>query len=389
MTEEEEIDIPSPDVPDFDVDVPDIPEPTEAQTKTVDDTIETAFKFAFAGVGQAGGRLAEMFQQLGYRRIAAVNTATQDLAPLKLEQSQKMKLGEEEGAGKDPEVAASLAKEHREDILDHLRKCFGDQFDRTIVCASAGGGTGAGAVTEVARIAKDLQNQLKCKHEKVGIILALPKLSEGTTPALNAHRTLQKCLGLVDEGVVSPLIILDNERISKIYPNLPVTKSLSTANSSVCQLFNLFNSLACKPSTFQSFDANDYKSVLDSGIVVLGATRVAEPEDQQKVSGAIRNNLKKTILSDGCDISTGKIAAAVVVAGRDVLDTVPQENLDHAFSQLNRILDGATVHQGIYVGSKPNMLVYTAIGGIAHPESKLDDLTKAAGVFTSTRRTEA
>ena len=386
---EDELDIPTPDVPDFDVDVPDIPEPTEAVSKTVDDTIETAFKFSFVGVGQAGGRLAEMFHQLGYRRVAVVNTATQDLATLKLDATAKFKLGDEEGAGKDPSKADALAKEHREDVLDHMRKCFGDQYDRTIVCASAGGGTGAGATAEISRIAKDLQTQLKCKHDKVGIILALPKLSEGTTPALNAHQTLQKCLGLVDEGVVSPLIILDNERISKIYPGLPVTKSLATANSSVCQLFNLSNSLACKPSTFQSFDANDYKAVLDSGIVVLGATKVSEPEDQAKVSGAIRNNLKKTILSDGCDISTGNMAAAVVVAGRDVLDTVPQENLDHAFNQLNRILDGATVHQGIYVGSKDNMLVYTAIGGIDHPESKLDDLTKAAGVFTSTKRTEA
>ena len=42
-----------------------------------------AFKFAFVGVGQAGGRIAQAFNTKGYARACAVNTTIQDLSELK------------------------------------------------------------------------------------------------------------------------------------------------------------------------------------------------------------------------------------------------------------------------------------------------------------------
>ena len=60
----------------FDLGLPDIPMPEPQEPKEeIKDKVDVAFKFAFIGAGQGGGRLAETFFELGYRRVCAINTA--------------------------------------------------------------------------------------------------------------------------------------------------------------------------------------------------------------------------------------------------------------------------------------------------------------------------
>mgnify|MGYP003316629931 CR=1 FL=1 len=54
----------------------------------------------------------------------------------------------------------------------------------------------------------------------------------------------------------------------------------------------LFNLTAAKDSTFTSFDRNDYNSILESGLMVFGASPVEKWDDPVSVSRAIRENVK-------------------------------------------------------------------------------------------------
>jgi hypothetical protein len=66
-----------------------------------------------------------------------------------------------------------------------------------------------------------------------------------------------------------------------------------------------------------------------------------------------------------------------LIGGKEVLDNIPQSNLDQAFDQFTRILSsGSTVHRGIYSGDKETLTVFTIIGGISTPKEKLDELMK-------------
>jgi cell division protein FtsZ len=361
-----EPDISMPDIP-----LPAAPEPT---TETNKDKCDVAFKFAFVGAGQGGSRIAEAFHRLGYRKLSAINTAQQDLNTINLDH--KLCIGEG-GAGKNPEVAKNKFAEHKEDVIDFMRGVFGDDFDRVFICAGAGGGTGAGTAVPLIHAAKELCEATKCPTKKVGVILALPKISEGKRVNANAHNTLKEVCGLVDEGVVSPLIILDNEKINKLYPGLAVAPFWKTANSSIAGLFHIFNLVAAKNSTFTSFDPNDYKHVLDSGTIVFGASPVEDWANGPSISKTVRDNLKNNILSGGVDLGTGTTAGVTIIGGQNVLENVPQENLDLAFQQFSRILGkGSTVHRGIYSGSQDNLTVYTAIGGLDTPHEKLEELKK-------------
>lgn len=361
--------------PEFDVSVPDIPLPQTQESQDIKDAFEGGFKFAFIGAGQGGGRIAQTFHKLGYRRVCAVNTAEQDLATLNL--PAKMCLGSSGGAGKNPTVAKAAFKERKEDVLDFMRRSFGPTLDRIFVCAGAGGGTGAGTVVQLVDTAVELQKALRCESAKVGVIVALPKLAEGKRVAANAYNTLNDLLFLVEKGNVSPLIIVDNEKIGTLYPNLAVDPFWDTANMSVCSLFHLFNTICIKHSHYTSFDKADLLTVLDSGLITFGANPVGKFDTETDISYAVRSNLRKNILTGGIDLNTGMVAASVVIGGVQILNSLPQAFIEHAFDQLNRMLKpGNTVHRGIYRGDRNTLVVYTIIGGLGRPEEKLAELKR-------------
>ncbi len=346
-------------IDDIGIDLPDIPMPDEnAQTREIEDEFEGAYKFAIIGVGQGGSRMAETFWNLGYRRVCVINTAKQDLKFINIPEDRKLLL-DHGGAGKNPETAEKIFQDNAEEIWDFFHGKLGTTYDRVLVCAGAGGGTGAGGAPVVFKIVKDNTSA------SVGFISALPTKAEGNQVAKNAKRTMQKVVEYTKDGILSPLIVLNNEKIKELYPGLSINKFWTTANSSVCSLFHLFNKISSQDSSYTTFDKADLDSVLNSGIITFGATPIkAEQANDTDISKAIRNNLKKNILA-GADISTGNIAACVMVVNNKLMDEVPQEALEHGFEQLNRLLvKDNTVHRGIYTSNKPGIAVYTVIGGL-------------------------
>ena len=256
---------------------------------------------------------------------------------------------------------------------------FKGAIDRIFVTVGAGGGTGAGVCSELIKTVREYQQTVKATSPYVGVVLALPKLSEGKKVSLNAYETLKEVCQLVEDKVVSPLIILDNEKINALYPKLPVSNFWQVANSNISALFHLFNNIVTKSSQHSTFDSNDLRTVLDSGIMVFGMTNVPNLSSEADISKAVRENLKRNVLCGDLDLSSGKIAATVAIADEKTLDSIPQEYLDNAFNQLNRTLQsGSTVHQGVYKGNKEGLSIFTAIAGISTPQAKLDALLKSS-----------
>ena len=354
-------------IDDIGIDLPDIPMPDEnAQIKEIEDEFTGAYKFAIVGVGQGGSRIAETFWNLGYRRVCIINTAKQDSKFINIPKDRKLLL-DHGGAGKNPEAAKKIFNDNSEEICDFFHDKLGTTYDRVLICLGAGGGTGAGGAPVVFKIIKENTSAT------VGFISALPTKSEGTQVAKNARMTMQKLIEYTKDKILSPLIVLNNERIKELYPRLPINKFWSTANSSVCSLFHLFNKISSEDSSYTTFDKADLDTVLNSGIITFGATLIkTEQANDTDISKAIRDNLKRNILA-GADISTGNVAACVMVVNNELINSVPQEALEHGFEQLNRILaKESMVHRGIYISNKPGIAVYTVIGGLEPAEGWFD-----------------
>ena len=362
---------------DIDIDIPDIPMPSDApEQQVLEDTFKSAFSVAVVGVGQGGGRLAETFWEVGYRKVICINTAKQDLNSCKIPEENKLLIGGE-GAGKNPAKAKEIFEANYEDVLDFCRRSFSGGFDRVLVCVGAGGGTGAGGGAVVINALHDLAQSLGIekdpKDAKVGAIVALPTRAEGSRVQDNAENAAGDIVQMVRDKTLSPLILLDNEKIKQIYPGLSINNFWKTANGSIVKLFHLFNQVSAQDSAYTTFDKADLDTVLSSGIITFGAMPIKHDNiSEAEISSAIRDNLRRNILA-GIDLKTGSSAACILMGGRDNLDNVSQDSIETAFDQLNRLLgEGSTVHRGIYSMSRPGLVVYTAIGGLQCPDHLFD-----------------
>lgn len=347
-----------------------------------EDEFESAVRMAFIGAGQGGGRLAQAFYDLGYRRVCAVNTTNQDLDPLSLDN--KLLIGNNRGgAGKDPEQGRLAAKESYEDIMDLMMRSWGESVEQIYCCVGAGGGSGTGSWETIIEIAHEFcksTNVEKPVEKHLGVIMTLPKRSEGSRVQANAWAAVTKALEYVEAGKINNLLILDNAKIHELYPKLSVKKFWPVANKNFAAVFHTFNLLAAQSSNYNTFDRADFRSVIRNGIMIFGMTRVQEYSGKEDISKAVRQNLRGTLLGDGFDLSTADKAAAIVVAHDDVLSDIPMENIDYAFNSLGRLLgnDGITLHNGIYEGRGDGMRVFTLISGLQPPQARLSELKALA-----------
>jgi cell division GTPase FtsZ len=361
----------------LDIDIP-VP-PLMHNVQDVKDRFDfdVAFNLAFVGCGQGGSRIAETFDKLGYGRTAAINTTVQDLKDIALADHQKLDIGGG-GANKDPERAAAQMVDKEEDVFDLLKACWGEAVDYGFVCLGAGGGTGAGISPAVVNVARRYMAETN-RPTRVGAIIALPRNMEGQRPARNTVRTLQSLRALN----LSPIIIIDNQRIYDLYRNrISVGSEHRVYNQNVCQLLHLFNRLAAQSSEHTSFDRADFGKLLDSGLLAFGAGEVPQWKTESDVTKVIREQLKQNVLVSS-DLSQGNLAALIYVLGGAAYDEVPVGFRDHGVQMLTRILaQDSTIFQGIFRASSdtPSFKIAAMVGGLQWPSNRIAELATLAGV---------
>jgi cell division GTPase FtsZ len=334
------------------------------------------------------GRLAKSFYDLGYRKVLALNTTHNDLDLLNIPQSQKFLMDTgEQGAGKDMERGERAVQQHQQGILHLARQTFGTQVDHIMVCFGAGGGTGSGSAIGLIEIAKRYARYigLENPNRKVGVIMTLPTVGEASSPlvAENAYRVATELSQMAKSGEISPLIIVDNDKIKRMYPGMTVKSFWPSINNTVASLFDIFNRLSSLNSRYTSFDPVDYSSIMQSGgCSIMGLTKVKEFDDPFVISEAVKTNLQKTLLADGFDLTTAKLAGCIVVGGKKLMANAKglQSNIDYAFDVLSEITGQATIHRGIYEDDRDCLRVYTIIGGLDSPGTRLEELTSCMAV---------
>ncbi|MHC4173175.1 MAG: FtsZ/tubulin family protein [Planctomycetota bacterium] len=357
-------------------------EPNIQEEVGVVDKIKGSTRYAWIGAGQCGGRLVKSFHELGYKKVLAVNTTHHDLDLLDIPKDQKflMDIGEK-GAGKDIERGKEAVQKHQQDILHLARQKFGSQVDHIMVCFGAGGGTGSGSVVGLIEIAKRYARYtgLNDPNKNVGVVMTLPTVGEASSPlvAENAYKVAWELSQMASAGKISPLIIVDNDKINKMYPGMTVKSFWPNINNTVASLFDIFNRLSALSSPYTSFDPVDYHSIMESGgCTIMGLTKVTKFGDKFALSAAVKKNLEKTLLAGGFDLSTANVAGCVAVGGKRLMANVKglQDNIDYAFDVLSEITGKATIHRGIYEDNRDSLRVYTIIGGLDAPAERLEEL---------------
>lgn len=337
------------------------------------DQKKISIKFGVIGTGQGGSRLAEAFYNLGYP-TCVVNTAPHDLQNINIpdENKQLLHTGSGGGAGKELQQGEDAATDFAEDILDLMKNTFPRDIEHILVCCGGGGGSGSGSLPKVIDMAKVM-------GVPVGVVYTLPKDSEGSKVKENAFNRLRVLDNKLAAGEISPIIIVDNNKIHEMHIGVSLAKFWRLANAQVAGLFHLFNVLSAQNSAYASFDPADYRTIIQSkGCLLFGSTVVDDSSRKTAVAKALRENVGKGLLAEGFDLSLSKIAGVIVTGSQDLMESVPQENIDAAIECLERLVGGGTLHHGIYVENNDKLTVYTLIGGLPLPDERINRLLKPA-----------
>ena len=245
------------------------------------------------GVGGGGGNAVNHMYREGIHDVSFVlcNTDNQALndSPVPVH----IQLGKEGlGAGNKPEKARLAAEESIEDITAMLN----DGTKMAFITAGMGGGTGTGAAPVVARVSKELGILT------VGIV-TIPFRFEGA-------RKIDQALDGVEEMSkhVDALLVINNERLRSIYPDLNVLDAfgraddtLSVAAKSIAEIITVHG--------IMNLDFNDVKTVLKDGGVAIMSTGYGEGEG--RVKQAIDDALNSPLLNDNDIYNSKKILLSI------------------------------------------------------------------------------
>ncbi len=376
-----DLNLPTLDIEDIDID-----EIEQSKMDLVEDESGGAIRYGIVGSGQGGGRMAKAFFDLGYRKTIAFNLAQSDLNHLGLPENHKHHLVYEgaSGAGKNHAVSKKAFDDKSQEVFNKYKEIFGDKIDRILICVGVGGGTGGGSVMSLLDTAKRYFAYIGVENpsERVGVIASLPTTGECASPVVaeNSYNRMTELCEAAENNQFAPLVIIDNDKIKKLYPRLTVKQFWPTLNNTVAGLFHIFNLLCTKNSDYTVFDPADYDSIMKtSGCMIFGATTIKDPESSTSVSQGLRNNLEKTLLASGFDLTSAKGAASIIVGGTVLYETVPglMDNIEYGFDTLATLTGGAIIHRGIYEDPEREKLVaYTIVGGLKSPKKRIEELKK-------------
>jgi len=261
-----------------------------------------------------------------------------------------------------------------------MRRTYGNNVDHVFVCVGAGGGSGSGSVLVLVEVAKKYMKYIghDDAEKRVGVVMSLPTRGEATSPQVsaNAHEVLEVVGSCAENKLISPLLIIDNSKIERMYKGLTVKEFWPKINNTVSGLFHVFNVLTSNASPYTSFDPTDYSSVIrGGGVLVMGVAKLNEFDDEQKVSAAIKSNIEKTLLTD-VELSDASVAACIAVGSKDIMENTPglMDSLSYGFDTLASLCPNATLHRGIYEDNKDSLRLYTIISGLGIPEKRLKQL---------------
>lgn len=248
------------------------------------------------GVGGGGGNAVNHMYREGIHDVSFVlcNTDNQALndSPVPVH----LQLGKEGlGAGNKPAKARQAAEESGDDI----RNMLSDGTKMAFITAGMGGGTGTGAAPVIAKISKE-QGILT-----VGIV-TIPFRFEGP-------KKIDQALDGVEEMSkhVDALLVINNERLREIYPELTVLDAfgkaddtLSVAAKSIAEIITVHGLI--------NLDFNDVKTVLKDGGVAIMSTGYGEGDG--RVKKAIDDALNSPLLNDNDVFNSKKILLSIAFA---------------------------------------------------------------------------
>jgi cell division protein FtsZ len=266
--------------------------PTQSSNSNVGEEFSsTQIKIVTAGFGGAGCNIVNRLIKVGVKgtEFVACNTDAQHFKIID-DRIKKILIGKTLtrglGAGGSPEMGAKAAEIDR----NLLEAAFADS-QLVFLCAGMGGGTGGGAIPVAAQIAK----------EQGAIVVAMVTypFDLERVRKVKAEEGIQKLRKFADS-----VIILDNNRLVKLVPNLPMNDAFALADEVLAKAIGGLVWTITQPSMI-NIDFADVRSILGNGEV--GFIAVGSGRGANKVDAAAEAVLKNRLLDVDFEGASGAL----------------------------------------------------------------------------------
>ena len=241
----------------------------------------------------------------------------------------RLQLGKEGlGAGNRP----GRAREAAEESIDSIHNMLNDGTKMVVITAGMGGGTGTGAAPVIAREAKAMDILT------VGIV-TIPFRFEG-------NRKIDQALDGVEEIAkhVDALLVINNERLREIYPELNVLSAfemadntLSIAAKSIAEIITMHGII--------NLDFRDVCTVLKDGGVAIMSTGFGEGEN--RVSKAIEAALHSPLLNNNDIFNSKKVLLSISFCAEKEGDTLMMEEMNEVHEFMSKFHDDVETKWGL------------------------------------------
>lgn len=281
------------------------------------------------GVGGGGGNAVNHMFREGIHNVNFVLCNTDSKALCDSPVPVCLQLGKEGlGAGNRPARAREAAEESIEDI----RNMLDDGTKMVFITAGMGGGTGTGAAPIIAREAKNMGILT------VGIV-TIPFLFEG-------NRKIDQALDGVEEisKHVDALLVINNERLREIYPDLNVLSAfqkadntLSIAARSIAEIITMHGII--------NLDFRDVCTVLKDGGVAIMSTGYGEGDN--RVTKAIDDALHSPLLNNNDIFNSKKVLLSISFCSEDEGNQLMMDEMNEVHDFMSRFRDDVETKWGL------------------------------------------
>ncbi len=267
------------------------------------------------GVGGGGDNAVNHMYNEGIHDVTYVVVNTDKKALEDSPVPNRLQLGPGLGAGNKPEKGRELALEN----VDQIKTMLNDGTKMVFITAGMGGGTGTGASPVIAKCAQEMGLLT------VGIV-TIPFLFE-------LSRKIDQALDGVDElsKHVDALLVINNERLRQVYPELTVTnafkkadETLTIAARSIADIINMHGII--------NLDFQDVTTILKDGGVAVMSTGYGEGEN--RLTKAIEEALKSPLLGKTDVYNSKKVLLNIGIGGGDNVNELTIEEM----SELNKFM---------------------------------------------------
>ena len=271
----------------------------------------------------------------------------------------KLQLGPGWGAGGKPEVAQQYAEEN----CERIREALNDGTQMLFITAGMGGGTGTGASSIVAEVAREMDILT------VGIV-TIPFAFEGPVKIKKAMTGVARLAEHVDA-----ILVINNQKLLHIYPDFSMLNAFKKSDDVVANAARSIAEIITVPGYINTDFADVYNTLKNGNVAILS---VGSANGEDRITQAIHEALHSPLVNS--DVHGAKRMLLQLYCSEEHFIVASEMDQVHAF--VHEMGDEVEVQWGISIDDKLGDKVRVTVIATGYEVSDIPGLDDAVGKKT-------